>query len=117
MTLETFDWFTKRPASYINAHGQNGYVVIPDEWTNDYTDKFWDQIDTTGVQGLTFGGYAVEYDKGDIDIYHDRPNHLKMPIAKVVGFDDAHAYPNEDRASVCAEYLAGQMRELWEKMK
>lgn len=110
--LKPFDTFTKiLPASLsLFPHGKNGYVVIPEEFPNDYDNKFYEQIDTSPVTELTFGGWV----DSDGFLYWDEPED-KTDYKKVIGFDDAHAFPNEMSAEEGAKYIANQLKKIYEQ--
>lgn len=114
--LKPFDTFT----IFSPFGGLNGYVVIPDDFTNDYFDDFYDQIDAGPVGGLTFGGWVSQVDGSYRLVFHGETNEEmtkangKSVTLKCIGFDDAHFYPNEMDTVTGAKYIAEQLKQLVE---
>lgn len=122
--LKPFEAFTKiGPASSLN-----GYVVIPDNFTLDYYDKIYEEIDQAPFGGLTFGGYFTEINHELASVYLDQSpffkesehsdeelaliEKIKAVSVRALGFDDGHIRKNEMGAVEGAEYLSKQLKKL-----
>ena len=119
--LKPFDTLTK-----LGPYSENGYVIIPDNFPTDYTDDFYQDIDTEPVHGLSISGYISELDGEQIWLRLDQKPYfddkelsdydlkgieaMKQKSIKVIGFDDAHITKNEMGAKEGAEYLAEQLK-------
>lgn len=121
--LKPFEAFTK-----IGSASLNGYVVIPDNFTLDYYDKIYEEIDQAPFGGLTFGGYFTEINNDLAAVYLDQSpffkesehsdkelaliEKIKGVSVRALGFDDNHIWVNEMGAAEGAEYLSKQLKKL-----
>ncbi|OQJ70518.1 hypothetical protein BMS77_09030 [Leuconostoc pseudomesenteroides] len=121
--LKPFEAFTK-----IGPASLNGYVVIPDNFTLDYYDKIYEEIDQAPFGGLTFGGYFTEINNDLAAVYLDQSpffkesehsdkelaliEKIKGVSVRALGFDDNHIWVNEMGAAEGAEYLSKQLKKL-----
>lgn len=119
------EYNTYRPSGY-----ENGYIVIPDELPLDYTNKIYWELDTSNVNGLTFGGYLTKKDGKYIVLYldaqpelFDKPlstdeqqivDEIKTKCVRAIGFDDNHLYFNSMSAEDGANDIAKQLKKMIE---
>jgi len=120
--LKPFDHFTHFGATL------NGYVVIPDQMPLDYYSVVYQDIDTTPIGGLTFGGYFTEINGELSCLYLDAwptydPNNFskeeleaiesinKLSV-RAIGFDNNHIWTNEMGAEDGAEYLSEELKKI-----
>lgn len=117
------------PFTLMGPFSLNGYVVIPDNWTLDYYDEFYQKIDDAPFGGLTFGGYIYEMDGSlhltylDANPFNEKQAYtkaqrdlidkMKSKCVKAIGFDDNHIVPNQMSAADGSQYLVKQLKELW----
>lgn len=130
--LKPFDTFTLAAPDCLPAYGENGYVVIPDEWPIDYVDDVYTAESvltaTDMVHGLTFGGHAV-ISRGKLSIWYNRrplqvteeEEQLLCEVevlpqsysVKVIGFDDSHYRPNDIDAKSGAAMIADALKKIY----
>ena len=129
--LKPFDTFTVDEPGFNNPYRPdgytNGYIVIPNDLPIDFTDPFYQQLDTRAVQGLTISGYLTIEDgerhiylldahtdlTGKIDADTQQViDRFKAKTVPIIGFDNNHLYYNDVTAQEGATDLANQLREL-----